>query len=210
MPCHIATLLCHPTTTQLQRLLKTIYVSNKVTNSIVKYSFITLSNAKSLIFNQKLNWFRIHVVATLMPWHIAKLLCHPTTTQLQRLLKTIYVSNKVTNSIVKYSFITLSNAKSLIFNQKLNWFRIHVVATLMPWHIAKLLCHPTTTQLQRLLKTIYVSNKVTNSIVKYSFITLSNAKSLIFNQKLNWFWIHVVATLMPCGIGHVTLPLTFH
>ena len=172
-----------------------------MTNSIVKYSFITLSNAKSLIFNQKLNWFRIHVVATLMPCHIATLLCHPTTTRLQCLLKTIYVSNKVTNSIVKYSFTTLSNAKSLIFNQKLNWFRIHVVATLMPCHIATLLCHPMTTRLQRLLKTIYVSNKVTNSIVKYSFTTLSNAKSLIFNQKLNWFRIHVVATLMSCHIA---------
>ena len=183
-----------------------------MTNSIVKYSFTTLSNAKSLIFNQKLNCFRIHVVATLMPCHLATLLCHPTTTQLQRLLKTIYsyVSNKVTNSIVKYSFITLSNAKSLIFNQKLNCFRIHVVATLMPCHLATLLCHPTTTRLQCLLKTIYVSNKVTNLIVKYSFTTLSNAKSLIFNQKLNWFRIHVVATLMPCGIGHVTLPPNDH
>ena len=172
----------HPITTFTQNYL---YLQ-KVTNSIVKYSFTTLSNAKSLIFNQKLNCFRIHVVATLMPCHIATLLYHPTTTRLQRLLKTIYVSNKVTNSIVKYSFTTLSNAKSLIFNQKLNWFRIHVVATLMPCHIATLLCHPTTTRLQRLLKTIYVSNKVTNSIVKYSFITLSNAKSLIFKARFHY------------------------
>ena len=116
MPCHIATLLCHPTTTRLQRLLKTIYVSNKVTNSMLKGRFITLSNAKSLICNYKSNFFWIHVVATLMPCHIATLLCHPTTTRLQRLLKTIYVSNKVTNSMFKDRFMTLSNAKSLICN----------------------------------------------------------------------------------------------
>ena len=67
MPRHIATLLCHPTTTRLQHLLKTIYVSNKVTNSMFKGRFITLSNAKSLIFNYKSNFFRILVVATLMP-----------------------------------------------------------------------------------------------------------------------------------------------
>ena len=181
MPRHIATLLCYPTTTRLQRLLKTIYVSNKVTNSMFKGRFITLSNAKSLIFNYKSNFFWIHVVATLMPCHIATLLRHPTTTRLQRLLKTIYVSNKVTNSMFKDRFITLSNAKSLIFNYKSNFFRIHVVATLMSCHIATLLCHPTTTRLQRLLKTIYVSNKVTNSMFKDRFITLSNAKSLIFN-----------------------------
>ena len=156
MPCHIATLLCHPTTTRLQRLLKTIYVSNKVTNSMFKDRFITLSNAKLLICNYKSNFFWIHVVATLMPRHIATLLCHPTTTRLQRLLKTIYVSNKVTNSMFKDRFITLSNAKSLICNYKLNFFWIHVVATLMPCHIATLLCHPTTTRLQRLLKTIYI------------------------------------------------------
>ena len=62
------------------------------------------------------HWFLIHVVATLMPCHIATLLRYPNTIRLQRLLKTIYVSNKVINSMFKDRFITLSNAKSLIFN----------------------------------------------------------------------------------------------